>query len=497
MKKFKKFLFVLLAIIIVLPCSIFLGGCSLFETVSISSIEKTGTSGLIDTYTIYYTDGTTSTFTITNGQDGKDGEDGKDVTIEQAYNKYVEEQGEISYSDFLKIYLSLNLGGNTATINQCLLSCLKIYTEFTETTTLIYNQKIKNVAIYTGSAVIWKMDDDYTYVITNFHVIYDANANADNGSFIARKIYGYLYGSEGQPSKTNSVDSLGYSIYDYGDYGIQFEYIGGSISSDIAVLRTNTSAVKQINENAKAVSFAEGYRVGETAIAIGNPEDEGISVTEGIVSVDNEFISLDIDGTTRSYRSIRIDTALYSGNSGGGLFNVDGQLIGITNAGDSADQNVNYAIPIGIVKYTAENILYYYNQTGTASNGYKIQIGIKVVTENSKYIYQSALGYGKIVEDVIIDEIVENSIAETLEIKQLDTVKAIYIDAVRYEIERYFNISDILLNIRANNKIKFELLRDDNLITTEEYIVQTSDLISLDWFLKVFLQTLYLFLNFA
>lgn len=44
----------------------------------IVSVEKTGTSGLIDTYTITYTDGTTTTFTVTNGKDGVDGKDGKD-----------------------------------------------------------------------------------------------------------------------------------------------------------------------------------------------------------------------------------------------------------------------------------------------------------------------------------------------------------------------------------------------------------------------------------
>ncbi|MBQ3017181.1 MAG: hypothetical protein IJD79_10415, partial [Clostridia bacterium] len=42
------------------------------------SVEKTGTNGLVDTYTITFSDGTTTTFTVTNGADGVDGEDGKD-----------------------------------------------------------------------------------------------------------------------------------------------------------------------------------------------------------------------------------------------------------------------------------------------------------------------------------------------------------------------------------------------------------------------------------
>ena len=61
------------------------------EGTGIDRIEKTGTQGLVDTYTIYYTDGTTHTYTVTNGADGQDGRDGQDgadgvsptVTIDQ------------------------------------------------------------------------------------------------------------------------------------------------------------------------------------------------------------------------------------------------------------------------------------------------------------------------------------------------------------------------------------------------------------------------------
>ena len=48
-------------------------------------------------------------------------------------------------------------------------------------------------------------------------------------------------------------------------------------------------------ERSIPVTFADGYSVGETAIAIGNSEGMGISVTKGIVSVDNEIIELDLE----------------------------------------------------------------------------------------------------------------------------------------------------------------------------------------------------------
>ena len=52
------------------------------DGVGIVSIVKTGTSGLVDTYTVTMTDGSTSTFTVKNGQDGEDGQPGRDGTIE-------------------------------------------------------------------------------------------------------------------------------------------------------------------------------------------------------------------------------------------------------------------------------------------------------------------------------------------------------------------------------------------------------------------------------
>ena len=75
----------LLSLLLTLGFAFGSAGCSMSGTeknsapataVGIASIEKTGTNGNVDTYTIYYTDGSTSTFTVTNGQDGKDGVDG-------------------------------------------------------------------------------------------------------------------------------------------------------------------------------------------------------------------------------------------------------------------------------------------------------------------------------------------------------------------------------------------------------------------------------------
>lgn len=471
MKKFKKCMLSILAILCVAFCGIFFAGCG---EPAIISIEKTSTVGYVDTYTITYSNGKTSTFEITNGKNGTNGKDGKDISITEIYNEYVEKYGEISFQDFLKQYLSINSNGNASVINECLQSSLKVYTKFYETTSSggFFGTQTKSVAIYTGSAIIYKMYEDYTYVITNYHVVYDSNANCDTPNKLAVEIVGYLYGSEGSPSKSGTTTN-GYDNYSYGDYAINFDYIGGSIENDIAIIRTKTSNITKINANAKQVKLADKYYVGETAIAIGNPEDEGISVTEGIISVDNEYITLDIDGTSRSYRSIRIDTALYSGNSGGGLFNSNGELIGITNAGDNEDQNVNYAIPLSIATGVADNIIYYY--TGSTSSAYKIKLGIEVTSKNSKYTYNKSSGYGSISEDIIVSTVEQNSIAQVIGLQKNDILKSITINGKEYMLSRNFDISDILLTVRQDDKINFTVLRNNTKTALNTYtILQTN-----------------------
>ncbi len=464
-------------LLLIFSCCLVFTGCGT-TTNYIVSIQQTNSENNVDTYTITYSDGTTSTFTVTNGKDGQD------VSIMDIYENYKEIYGsELTYAEFLEKYLNIEQADNSLVINKCLQSSLKIYSEFTQTVTTSiwpYQTVSNQVAIYSGSGVIYKIDEDYTYIITNYHVIYNSNANADNGSNFARKVYVYLYGSEFEPVATSETDNLGYTVYNYGTYGVKCELVGGSVENDLAVLKASTTDLKAINSEIKEVTFAEDYYVGQTAIAIGNPEDEGISVTEGIVSVDNEYINLKIDGTVRQHRSIRIDTAIYNGSSGGGLFNAKGELIGITNAGDEEDQNVNYAIPLQIVKGTVENIMYYYNDNNEdTQNAYKIVLGVTVQTSNSKYVYDANSGYGKICETVTVSDITSGSIADTLGLEINDVIKSIYINTTEYAINQDFDISDAILQIRPNDNISIKYTRNDVEATTENYTISLDDLVSI------------------
>ena len=470
-------------------------------SVGISKIEKTSTNGLVDTYTIYYDDGRTSTFTVTNGKDGKDGEDGFDglqgapgkdgvdgkdglngkdgkdgengvdgenFSVEALYETYKTLYGDIEYSEFLELFLDLSGGVDDAkAINELLLSTGKIYAETSDTH--VYYPINTHAS---GSCVIYSMNESYAYLVTNYHVVYDERAES-----VSDKIYAYLYGSESAPLLYHS-DEDGY-FYEYDEYAIECEYVGGSLTSDIAVLKVSTADILNINPLAKAVTLADGYSVGERAITVGNAEDNGISVTSGIVCVESEEISSTLAGTTLDFRVMRIDTAMYHGNSGGGVFNSEGKLIGIANAGDEQSQNVNYAIPISLVKSIAGSIIASYEDGNISTFGaYRIKLGVTVTIEKVRYEYDAVSSKGRIVETLRADAVEDGSIADAMGIRSDDVLLAVVIDGVRYEIYRSFDIFDALITVRAGSVIKIEYERSAEVRETDAYTVSEVELIS-------------------
>lgn len=468
--KSKKTLALVLAVLCVVIMATFTGCFNQDDVKTVVSIEKTMTVGLTDTYTIIYSDGSTYNFEVTNGKDAKD------LTVEELFAAYRERYPSATFEDFLKAVTEDASDKDLSVSNKALSSSLKVYTEFTESYYYgfgLYQQVVSETAVYCGSAVIYSIDNDYVYMITNYHVLYDQNAKSQDK--LAEKIVCYLYGSESAPVKTDNKTSVGATVYDYGDYAIPCEYVGGSISVDIAVIRAKTDVVKKINENVTAIEFADGYRVGEAAIAIGNSENEGISVTKGIVSVDNEYINYSIDQTVRSYRSMRIDTAIYGGNSGGGLFNENGKLIGITNAGNGEDQNINYAIPVNIVKPVVENILHY--RDGSVK---VLHLGITVLSKNAKYVYDENLGHGVIRETVVCNGVESGSIAESIGLNVGDELVSLTINGKIINFDRYFNLGDALYTIRQGDVISLTYKRGDSVVQSTEYTVTVGNLVKAD-----------------
>jgi serine protease Do len=200
----------------------------------------------------------------------------------------------------------------------------------------------------------------------------------------------------------------------------------------------------------------------DTAIAIGNPEGNGISATVGYVNVDSEYITMTgADGVTEvRFRVIRTDAAVNNGNSGGGLFNHKGELIGIVNAkmSTSTVDNIGYAIPSNVALYVANNIKHYCDGTDKECV-YKCRIGITVTADKSYSEYDADTGKIYKKEIVKVISVTEGEAADGI-IKANDILRAITIDGKSYTIDRSFKVVDSMLNAREGSSITVEVERE-------------------------------------
>lgn len=292
-----------------------------------------------------------------------------------------------------------------------------------------------------GSGVIIELDRENgnALIVTNYHVVYDVNYGICEGIAV------YLYGSE------------------YADSQITATYVGGSMNYDIAVLYVeNSDIIKNSSVCAVEIADSDLVSVGQTAIAIGNAEGYGISASNGIVSVDSEYIDMltSDDSALISFRVMRIDTAVNHGNSGGGLFNAQGQLIGIVNAKIISDdvENIGYAIPSSLAIAVARNIIdnCFEKECSTLQ---RCMLGITIKTATSSAKYDEGTGLVQIVESVEVVEVSRGSIAYGV-IESGDVLVSATLNGVTKEITRQFHVIDFMLNARAGDTVYFTVLRD-------------------------------------
>ena len=172
-----------------------------------------------------------------------------------------------------------------------------------------------------GSGFIFSDDG---YILTNYHVIEDS-------------------------------DSITVSMYDGSSY--EAVLIGYDESNDVAVLKIEAENLVPV-----ILGDSENLNVGDSVVAIGNPLGElTFSLTSGAISAKDREITMSSGSTMRLMQT---DCAINSGNSGGALFNLYGEVIGITNAkyssssstGASID-NIGFAIPINTARKIAESII--------------------------------------------------------------------------------------------------------------------------------------------
>lgn len=180
---------------------------------------------------------------------------------------------------------------------------------------------VKNQLYSTGSGFVFKTDDKYGYILTNYHVI--------NGGSNVSVVF--------TNNKEEEVSVVGYDEY-----------------SDIAVLAVDKSLVLSTAQ----IGSSTDMRIGDTTFAVGTPVDSTVyswSVTRGILSGKDRMVQ--VDNYVMSV--LQTDTAINSGNSGGPLCNSNGEVIGITNMklASSQIEGMGFAIPIEDAVKNAETII--------------------------------------------------------------------------------------------------------------------------------------------
>lgn len=337
--------------------------------------------------------------------------------------------------------------------NKAILSVVSIYTEGTKqvTTSSMWGTSYKTV-FSAGAGIIYKLDKDNgdAYIITNYHVVYDADYTSSN--HIADKICAEIYGSEGTYTTEQSDGSVSVT---YGSQVINCEYVGGALNYDIAVLKvTNSETIKSSCVRAADISEAPAH-LGETTIAIGNPLGIGISTTKGIVSVESEYIQYS-DFYDVVVRCIRTDAPINGGNSGGGLFNEKGELLGIVNAGISSAQNVGMAIPTNLALNVADNVIYGY-ENDKWSGVKKYNFGIEFGYANNKAVYDEETGLTYLKEDIIVDSV--SGVSEKAGIEIGDKVTSVKIGDINIELSREFELDEFFLKIRPGDTFQITIVR--------------------------------------
>ena len=334
------------------------------------------------------------------------------------------------YSLVISYFVAKNMTGITETINkngQVESSTISIKNNSVSTENAVAKKSLDSVVGITtvgvqenmffqgrvvegvGSGVVVSKDG---YILTNAHVVQDGKAE---------KIEVLLTNG-----KKSSAKLLWYDT-----------------TLDLAVIKTDMTGLKPVE-----MGDSDKVQIGDKAIAIGNPLglDLQSTLTSGYISGKDRTITLQnglqMDGLMQT------DAAINSGNSGGGLFDQEGKLIGINTAKASAE-GIGFTIPINVAKTIVDNIV-----SGGSFEGVKLGIsGVDVKT------FQQATGQKlSIDKGIYVVEVVRGSSAQKAGVTRGDIITKVN----GKEINTMSSLKKALLEVRPKQKGKITVYRDGN-----------------------------------
>ena len=286
-----------------------------------------------------------------------------------------------------------------------------------------------------GSGVIYKNENGYAYIVTNYHVI----AKSQELEVLL---------SDGTREKA--------------------ELVGSDQWTDLAVIRIANTNVSTVAEFANS----DDVEVGQTAIAIGSPlgSEFATSVTQGIVSATNRAVATDVDGDGQEdwvVTAIQTDAAINPGNSGGALINSAGQVIGINSMkiSKSSVEGMGFAIPsnevVSIIKQLEEN--------GKIT---RPALGISMVnltSVNTRVIQQMNLP-ADVKSGVVIAEVDSKGSAKAAGLQAYDVI----VEMDGQKIEGIQNLRKVLYSHKVGDKMEVTYYRNGQKQTTTISLTETS-----------------------
>ena len=261
-----------------------------------------------------------------------------------------------------------------------------------------------------GSGVI--IDSDEGYIITNNHVIDDA-------------------------------EDIKVILYDKRE--VRGTIVATDPPSDLAVIKVDPNGLSTV-----ALGNSDQLNVGEWVVAIGSPFGLHLNhtVTAGIVSAIGRS---SVISRNNFEDFIQHDAAINPGNSGGALFNLDGELVGIntaiaTDGYSRANAGVGFAIPINMVKRVMEDLI----SDGKVTRGW-LGVQIQDVDEGMAKALQLNGWNG-----AIISQVIKNSPAEDAGVEKQDVIIAV--NGVK--VDDSSNLKNLISSGRPHDKTKLTLIRD-------------------------------------
>jgi serine protease Do len=286
------------------------------------------------------------------------------------------------------------------------LACQQVVGINTEISYNIFGQY--SSASVSGSGVIITEDG---YILTNYHVVEDAEEG-------------------GYPVTVMMYDETSYDA----------EIVGYDEDSDLALLKIDAQGL-----NAAQLGDSDDMTVGQIVYAVGNPLGElNYTMTSGIISATDRTITTDENVAVNMFQ---IDAAVNSGNSGGPVYNSEGQVIGIVTAKYSSTgvEGLGFAIPISDAAHIVNQILEYGYVTDKAS------LGITAVSVTS-----SIARYYNMVEGAYVNEVNEGSAAEAAGLQVGDIIT--YLDD--QEVAGASELTSLVKQYHAGDEATLTVWRD-------------------------------------